>query len=137
MRGLPNLIAVSRQTDVVNDTIEYGTIGINDKSGDYVYNGRQISGINRPIKINISYDDSYGTLWYYINYSTPPAQVFSSPSDPYSLGFIQLNTSDTIIVNPNDWLYFGAEPYESAIQFAVLTNSLNNNSLISYIDIGL
>jgi hypothetical protein len=136
MRGLPNLIAVSRQTDVVNDTITFGNVGYNGKAGVYLYTGRRITGINRPFQIKISYDNSYGDLFYKINYSVIPAgEDFTDVFDPVALGFDQLDTTQTILLNPGDYLYFGVEPYESAIQFAVLTNSLNNDSLISYIDI--
>jgi hypothetical protein len=136
MRGLPNLIAVSRQTDVVNDAITFGNVGYDDKGGIYYYTGRRITGINRPIRIKISYDDSYGTLYYSKNYPAfPPGEDFVDEIDPLSLGFISLNTTETITANPGDYLYFGVEKIQAGNQFAVLTNFLNNDSLISYIDL--
>jgi hypothetical protein len=136
MRHLPNLVSFSRQTDIVNDSISpFGNVGFN-KNGEYMYTSRRITGINRPIRIKIDYDDSLAELFYSINYFyVLPGTDFTDVFSPVALGFTLLSAVETITIYPNDYLYFGAEPFDTGINFAQVTNSLNNSSLISNITV--
>ena len=110
MRHLKNLQGFANSTrDVMPDAVTWSGVNQDDFNGTFGYTSRRITGINESIVLGVSFDSTYGDLYYAKNPGFGNGTDYSRSRPPSQSGFTQLLNGATFSASNLDYVDFGTE----------------------------
>ncbi len=106
----------SAATDVTPNAVNWGNISYDGTT--WTYTTQQITGINTPIILQISFSATYSFLRYKVNSTNT---VPTGSTQPGSAGYISITQGGTFSVSNNQWVAFGTNDAISKSQSATVS----------------
>jgi alpha-tubulin suppressor-like RCC1 family protein len=111
--------------DVTPASVNWTNIEHNLNTNSYTYTTQQITGIDSSITLKITYTNSFNTLYYKIDSSSP-----SYSGSPATNGFTAIGTNRVIVISDDEYLSFGMIGIAGDTSVVTVKNQSDGNATL-------
>jgi len=110
MRHLPSLKGFSTNVrDFTPNAITWSSVYVDDFNGTWGYTSRRVTGINESIILGVSYDATFGDLYYAKNAGVSNGDDYVRSRPPSETVLVSIANGGTFSVSNLDYVDFGTE----------------------------